>query len=70
MARRTWLGFHHTVLQLQKLFITGAKIEALPFGPFSFFPLKCLITARCEVMYPFVLLIFLAGINPDFVRAP
>lgn len=37
MARRTCLEFHHTVLQLQKLFIVGTKIEALPFRPFSVF---------------------------------
>lgn len=52
IAKRTWLRFHHTALQLHKLFITGAKIEAVLFGTFSFlfFPFKLLITACCEVV--------------------
>lgn len=37
MARRTCLGFHHTVLQLLKLFITGSKTKSSLSGLFCFF---------------------------------
>lgn len=71
IAKRICLGFHHTALQLHKLFITEAKIEAVLFWTFFlFFPFKFLITACCEVVCLFILLIYLEGIIPDFDGAP